>query len=121
MKIREFIRKEISIDVYDDICEALAVAFEGPQGLTEAGEQKFAEVLDYEIEILPPPAGYGIGCAFVKVDDEKDSVWRRRLRKAKEFFDSAAGLCAWDDYEKWFDSSTGSTAATMSADKEVLI
>lgn len=99
MKVREFIKKEIEIDVYDDVCEDLGIAFCGPLELTEAGKNYFAETLKYDIEILPAPAGYGYGCAIVKVDGKN---WRHKLRNAKEFFDSAAGMCAWDDYEKWF-------------------
>ena len=44
------------------------------------------------------------------VDDPDDKVWKRKLRKAKEFFNSAAGECAWDDYEKWFVDPYGEAA-----------
>ena len=102
MKVREFIKIEQDIDVYDDVCEELGVAFCGPLELTTDGEKKFAEVMDYDIEIHPAPAGYGCGCAIVAVYDPDDKVWKRKLRKAKEFFNSAAGYCADEDFQKWF-------------------
>lgn len=109
MKVRDFIKIEQDIDVYDDVCEELGTAFCGPLELTPAGEKKFAEVMDYDIEVHPAPAGYGCGCAIVAVDDPDDKVWKRKLRKAKEFFESAGGECAWDDYEKWFVDPYGET------------
>lgn len=102
MKIREFIKMEIDIDVYDDVCEELGIAFCGPLELTEEGEKKFAEVMDYDIDVHIDPRRVYFDCAVVKCDDAEEKVWKRKLRKAKEFFDSAAGMCAWDDYEKWF-------------------
>lgn len=95
MKVRDFIKMEIDMDVYDDVCDALAIAFCGPQELTPEGEEHFAEVLEYEIEI------YGEN-ACVCVDDPEDKVWKRKLRKAQEFFESAAGYCSDSDYKKWF-------------------
>lgn len=102
MKVKEFIKIEQDIDVYDDVCEELGVAFCGPLELTPDGEKKFAEVMDYDIEIHPAPAGYGCGCAIVAVDDPDDKVWKRKLRMAENFFYSAAGYCADEDFQKWF-------------------
>ena len=102
MKVREFIKIECDIDVYDDVCEELGVAFCGPLELTPDGEKKFAEVMDYDIEIHPAPAGYGYGCAIVAVDDPDEKTWKRKLRMAENFFYSAAGYCADEDFQKWF-------------------
>ncbi len=99
MKIRELIKIEQDIDVYDDVCEELGIAFCGPMELTEVGENYFAEVLDYECEMLAPPKGYGCGCVIVHVDGEN---WKKKLRRAKAFFESMAGYCADDDYQRWF-------------------
>ena len=99
MTIRDLIRMEISIDVYDDVCEELGIAFCGPQPLTPAGQEHFAEVLDYEVKLHDN----GLDTvAIVHVDDQDDKTWKRRLRKAIEFFHAAAGYCACNDYDRWF-------------------
>lgn len=99
MKVREFIKLNTDIDVYDDVCEELGICYCGPTLLTEAGKKHFAEVLDYDIEIDMTGE---IWTAAVCVDDDDNKVWRRRLRKAKEFFEALGGYCAADDYDKWF-------------------
>ena len=95
MKVRDLISQEIDIDVYDDVCDALAIAFCGPVELTPEGEAQFSEVMDYDVKL------YG-DHAVVCVDDDEDRTWRRRLRKAKEFFEAAAGYCHADEYDEWF-------------------
>lgn len=95
MTVKDLLEQEIDIDVYDDVCESLAIAFCGPMELTEAGEQKFGEVLDYEVKIYD-------GFVIVRVGDKAERVWQRRLRKAKEFFEAMAGYCADSDFRKWF-------------------
>ena len=96
MKVKDLLPMEIDIDVYDDVCEELGIAFCGPMRLTPEGERQFAEVLDYEIAIQN---GFGMMIAVVKIDGEG---WKKRLRKAIEFFHSAAGYCSCEDYDKWF-------------------
>lgn len=96
MKIKDFINIEEDIDVYDNVCEELGIAFCGPLELTEEGEKEFAEVMEYEIEISRGPR-YSVAVVDIDCPD-----WKRKLRKAKEFFYSAAGYCADEDYEKWF-------------------
>ena len=91
----------IDIDVYDDVCEELGIAFCGPMELTEEGLKKFAEVLDYELTLVLHSYG-DLPAYIVHVDDEKDEVWKDRLAKAKEFFEAAAGYCSVEDFEKWF-------------------
>lgn len=100
MKVREFITQEIDIDVYDDVCEELGIAFCGPMKLTEAGEKKFAEVLDYEVELVTSGRWTN---AIVHVDDNDTKVWKRKLRRAKEFFESMAGYCTVDEWDEWFE------------------
>ena len=100
MKIRDFIKQDVSIDVYDDVCEALGICFDGSLTLTEKGKEKFSDVLDYEIE-LNTSGRFATG--IVKVDDGTENGWNHRLRKAKEFFESAAGYCACEDWDAWFE------------------
>ena len=95
MKVRDFIKMETDIDVYDDVTEELGIAFCGPCYLSEAGKNRFAEVLDYDIVIQDD-------CAVVCIDDTEDKVWKHKLKVAKDFFESAAGYCDADDYDRWF-------------------
>ena len=94
MKVRDLISQEIDIDVYDDVCEELGIAFCGPIELTDAGETEFAEVMDYEIELHND-------CVIINVD-APEGVWQKKLSKAKKFFYAAAGYCADTDYDNWF-------------------
>lgn len=99
MKVRDLIEQEIDVDVYDDVCDEIGIAFCGPIYLTEQGKEKFSEVLDYEVK-LHTVNGYEN--AQVKIDDDDEKVWKRRLKKAKEFFWAAAGYCPADDWDQWF-------------------
>lgn len=101
MRVLDLLPMEIDIDVYDDVCEELGIAFCGPLELTEKGMEKFGDVLDYEIVINPNSYG-GLPAVIVHVDDPDDDVWKSRLAKAKEFFESAAGYCPADDFDSWF-------------------
>ena len=94
MKVKDLISQEIDIDVYDDVCEELGIAFCGPVELTDAGTIEFADVLEYGIEVNDD-------CAIVNVDSA-EGEWQKRLRRAKKFFNAAAGYCSADDYDRWF-------------------
>lgn len=100
MKIRDFIKQEICIDVYDNVCEELAIAFDGPVFLTDSGKRKFKDVLGYEI-VLHNNGADIVG--IVDVDDDDEAVFERKLRKAREFFESLAGYCTVDEYKRWFE------------------
>lgn len=97
VKVRDFLKNEIDIDVYDDVTEELGIAFCGPMELTDEGAEKFAEVLDYDIRFARD-----LSCAIVHVDDDNEKVWKRKLKKASELFYSLAGYCDADDYDRWF-------------------
>lgn len=94
MKIKDFIKMEIDIDVYDNVEESLAIAFCGPAELTAEGKRKFAEALEYNIDV-----DERYGAAVVDVDAPN---WRHRLNEAKAFFYAAAGYCTETNYDKWF-------------------
>lgn len=107
MKVRDLLKQDIDIDVYDNVTEELAVAFCGPMELTEAGLRRFGEVLDYEAK-LTNKGGYIY--ALIDVDDPEDEDgWERRLELAKELFEGMAGMCSATDYELWF-KDTGAKA-----------
>ena len=99
MKVKEFIKQSVDIDVFDDICEELYIAFCGPMELTPAGKKHFREVLGYEVELHNNGAAI---VGIVHIDDPDDDVWEARLEKAKEFFEACAGYCTVDEFEKWF-------------------
>lgn len=101
MIVRDMLKWDATIDVFDDVCEALAIAFCGPLALTPEGEEHFAEVLDYPIQYFPENNCWDEH-VVVNIDAPEDKVWKRKLRKAREFFESAAGYCADSDYKKWF-------------------
>lgn len=105
MKIKDLIEMTVDTDVYDDVCEELAIAFVGPIDLTEEGQKKFAEVLDYDVD-------FDNEVTIVKIDSDD---WEDKLKKAKRFFNSAAGYCSEEDYNKWFK-----TELTLAEKKEWL-
>jgi hypothetical protein len=99
MKIKDFINlwadgTHDDIDVYDDVCEELAIAYCGGYKLTKEGEKEFKEVLEYDILVDDD-------VAIVHVDDE-EGIWQKKLKNAKRFFYAAAGYCDCDDYDRWF-------------------
>jgi len=101
MTIRDLIQQEIDIDVYDDVCEELGIAFCGPQPLTPDGEKEFAEIMGYVVTINQHSYG-DLPAAIIHIDDPDDRVWDYRLGLVKKFFEAAAGYCACDDYDRWF-------------------
>ena len=69
MTVKDLIQQDIDIDVYDDVCEDLAIAFCGPCELTEEGQKEFAEVMDYEIELNRALCFMGMPTAFSRDAD----------------------------------------------------
>ena len=98
MKVRDFIAQEICVDVYDDVCEELSIAFDGPMHLTPAGEKEWSDVLDYDIKLHDNGADI---VGIVSVDDA-DGVWEKKLERAIGFFEAMAGWCPCDDWDLWF-------------------
>ena len=94
MKVKELLKMEIDVDVADDVCESLYIAFCGPIKLTPAGKREFADVLEYEVDVWEDG-----GCACVHVDGDD---WKHKLKRAKELFYSLGGYCDDDLYKKWF-------------------
>lgn len=98
MKVSDLLPQKIDIDVYDNVCEELAIAFCGPLELTEAGHKEFDDVLDYDIRMISDSYG-GLPRVVVLVDGDN---FEHKLNRAEKFFYSAAGYCSNDDFEKWF-------------------
>lgn len=97
MKIKDFIKQEIDIDVCDDYDESCYMAFVGPMGLTDEGKRKFADVLNRDIDVRGD-SFEGAYDAVALVHAENDA----EVRALRKFFGSLAGYCAEEDYNKWF-------------------
>lgn len=95
MTVRDLIPMAVDIDVYDDVCEELEIAYCGPYKLTDEGEKVFADALALPIEMNDD-------YVVVHVDDADEKTWKRRLRAAKRFFYAIAGYCDANDFDKWF-------------------
>ena len=99
MKIKELLGMNIDVDVCDNVCEELSIAFIGPVYLTEAGKQKFADVLEFDVHFGEDEES---DIVTVDVDDKDEAVFERKLASAKKLFDSAAGWCTMDEWNEWF-------------------
>ena len=101
MKVSEFVKlwsdgSHNDIDVYDNVCEEIAIAYCGGYTLTEEGTEHFKDALEMEIDVIERDC-----IAIVDVDDE-EGIWQKKLKKAKEFFYSIAGYCSDNNFDKWF-------------------
>lgn len=96
MKVREFLKKEIDIDVCDDYDESCCIAFCGPQPLTKAGEEHFAKALDFDIEVHDDEP-YD-SWAIIHVDNDEE------VALARELFVDIAGYCPESTWDKYFES-----------------
>lgn len=102
MTIKEFLTlwedgTHDDVDVYDNVCEEIGIAYCNGYKLTKEGTAKFNEVLSYNIDVNEK-----YGTAIVDVDDADEKMWKHKLNKAAEFFYAIAGYCADSDFNKWF-------------------
>lgn len=95
MKVKDLLTMDIDVDVFDDVCDTLSIAFCGPAELTEEGEAHFATALSLGFTFVGD-------VALIHVDDPDEKTWLRNLKQAKELFYSLAGYCSESDYDKWF-------------------
>lgn len=99
MKIKDLIEMNIDIDIYDnETQEVVDIGFVGPIKLTEEGENKFKEVLEYKVTLDKEHNWASINCT----DEEPQISWLTKAKKAQELFYSLAGYCSAEDYDKWF-------------------
>lgn len=94
MTVEDLLGMEIDADVYDNVCEELAIAFCGPMELTDEGREHFADALTLPVELTSE-------CALVDVDGP-EGEWQKKLRAAKRLFGAAAGFCSKTSYDRWF-------------------
>ena len=95
LEVWQLLERDVDLDVVDDVCEDLNIAFVGPQKLTKEGRDHFAPVLDYEVDV-----DEDAGTAVLMIGNSK--YWKEKLKKAKELFYGMAGYCSMEDYDKWF-------------------
>ena len=95
-RVRDLLNMDVDIDVYDNVCESLAIAFCGKVGLTAEGSERFMDVLDLPVTIYADN-----NVAIVDVDDV-EGVWQKKLKGTKELFYALAGYCSSSDYDRWF-------------------
>jgi hypothetical protein len=82
--------RDLSIDVCDDYDERCYIAFESGYRLTKAGAERFKDALG--IEVIPHEGfTWTLHCENGK-----------EAQACKELFESFAGLCAYSDFDKWF-------------------
>lgn len=99
MTIRELMKYEIDIDVYNNITDDEAVALVCPMELTEEGDKEWGDVLDYIVEVSTE-GNYPY--AICICDDNPDIKWQIKKKRLTKFLWSAAGYCSEENYNKWF-------------------
>lgn len=97
MKVEDLITKEVDINIFNDYIDETIPTFVGPQGLTEAGRQRYKEVLNLDVEV-----DYMNHWAELKLDHLPEEEAARLFNKADEFFSGAAGYMEESKYLKYF-------------------
>ena len=111
--VAELVKQNLDIDVIDNVCEELWIAFCGDNfWLTPEGVEEFADVLEYPVVLHDSLAEIIIDEGADNLDED-DEVWNKRLARAKKFFYSAAGYCDEDDYDLWFTNDYEQSAEGM--------
>ena len=90
--------KDIDIDVYDNYCEDLGIAYCGTQ-LTEEGKEKYKEILELEIEL---DLKNDIAVVIIDIPERTEKECNRLLKKACNMFNGMAGYCDEEYYNKYF-------------------
>ena len=80
---------------YDDVCGEIGWLL----WAVGSDRRKKTEVLSYPVWMINNEF---CSAAIIAVDDVQEAVWKRRLRKAKEFFQAAADYRSSSDYDRWF-------------------
>ena len=106
IKVKDLLKMDVDVDVYDNITEELAIAFCGAVELTDEGKFYFEVILNRDVELYEEN-----GVAIVDCDDEFFPNERGvsglttnefYLDMAKELFYSAAGYCTEEKYNRFF-------------------
>ena len=91
MTVRDLlIIDDVDVDVCDDYDERCYIAYCGGYNLTDEGVKEFADALDIEA------TGFCGGFATLHCECGEQA------EACKELFNSLAGYCSADDFDKWF-------------------
>lgn len=90
MKLREFLKKKIDINIKSFLTNKWIIRFAGPVELTKEGEVNYVSILDNEVHLKGPYE------AEIEVDDEE------RDELVEALFYTAAGYCNFFDYRKYY-------------------
>lgn len=100
MTIRELMGYEIDVDVANNVIDSLGICLVCPMKLTEEGEREWGDVMNYIVDV------YGEdNFATCIVDDDHNTPWKTKAKRLDQFLWAAAGYCAEEDYDKWFEPS----------------
>ena len=97
MTIRELIKYDIDIDVYNNITDDEALCLCCPMELTKKGEEQWHDVLDYVVDV-----SFEDKFAVCICDDDPNIKWQTKKKRLSNFLWSAAGYCSDKDYDTWF-------------------
>lgn len=96
MKLEEMMTGiDFDVDVCDDYMDDLNVAFCPPTCLTEAGREKFKDILDLDVRVNKSHS-----YALVLIDDKENCGYLHKM--LTDFVWSLAGYCSDEDWNKWF-------------------
>lgn len=97
--IKELMKYEADVDVYNNITDDEAICLCCPLELTEEGLKEWGDVLDYIVETTTD-GDYSYAICFC--DDDPNVKWQTKKKRLTNFLWSAAGYCSDKDYNKWF-------------------
>ncbi len=90
MKLQDFLKKNIDIDVLGTLTEEWLIAFVGPIKLTEEGKTYFEDILENDVRIHNEYAEIETN------NDHEDEL-------ASKLFRYAAGYCSCEKYDTLFE------------------
>lgn len=92
--VRDLLKTDVDIDIGNDWIDMMLPAYCGPVELTAKGEEKFADVLSFELEYEPEHA---FGCLLLRKEGGTPA-WLG----ASVFFKKLAGWCSEEEWDSLF-------------------
>ena len=106
MKLKELLKLNTTVDVSDDYADQFEdggrwfdsiIAFVGPCKLTEAGQEKYKDIMDLDVDVDD-------NYAIVHIPkDEDDEKMEQMEKDVMLFFYAAAGYMSESLYKEYFD------------------
>ena len=106
MKLKELLKLDIDVDVSDDYadqfydgdrCFDSIIAFVGPCKLTEAGQERYKNIMDLDVDVDE-------STAIVHIPENEDEKMEEMEKEVMLFFYAVAGYMSEDLYEEYFGS-----------------